>query len=146
MGDYTYGDLGLPSIGEFTLGNMRHHRHPAVRALAGFLSNKADYLWGDRFTVNYILYLANYVDLRVHPAYACRRINLGFRPNGGLRARATAPYPYTPGDIPLFPWEVAYVPPRRQAVAAWTRRRYGERQGQQLTTHMLQQHHTFNID
>lgn len=102
MGHYTYDDLGLPSIGEFTLGNMRHHRHPAIRALAGF------------------------------------------RPNGGLRARATAPYLYTPGDIPLFPWEVAYVPPRRQAVAAWTRRRYGERQGQQLTPHMLQQHHTFN--
>jgi hypothetical protein len=124
---------------------MRHHAHPAVRALAAFLSNKANYLAGDRFTVRHIRHLANYVDLNVHPAYACRRILIDSRPQSGPRTRATQPYQYSRDDIPLYPWEVTYVLSRNEAIAQWVRQRYGRRDAPQLVPAMQQQHHTFDL-
>lgn len=145
MGDYSFRDLRLPSIGEFRLDAMRPHSHPAVRALAGFLGNKANYLPGDRFTVRHIRHLANYVALDGHPAYACRRIIIGNRPPGVLRSRATQPFQYSPDDIPLYPWEVTYVLPREEAVAQWVSGRYGRGQGPALLQAMMRQHHTFDL-
>lgn len=147
MSTLTYRDLGLPSIGEFTLTNMRAHRHEVVRTLGGFLSNKLDYLGNDRFTVRYILYLAQFVQVGVHPAYACRRIQIGSRPSStSLRSRATRAFQYSPDDVPLYPWEVTYVLPRQEAIEAWSRRRYGRRESQRLSPHLQQQHFTFDLE
>jgi hypothetical protein len=138
---YTYQDLHLPSIGEFTVGNMRTARHPIVRALGEFLMTKGNYKPGDRFTVRHIRHLADYVD-GSEGSYDLSRILVGRR--GHFGSSITQRRDFGGGRL-LLATEVVYVMERSAAIEAYARRRYG-RGARPLLRHLMDQHWTFDLE
>ena len=138
---YTFRDLGLPSVGEFTVAAMRAHRNPVVRALGALLQSKANYLPGDRWTVASIRPLAD--DTRMREGTSS--VDMSLIEISTMRSffRTLTNERVLPSGARALPFTRLWIPERQEALDRMLRARYGRDADRLGELH--NQHWTFQL-